>query len=46
MLKDLDWHLVSFVGVSMVKEYWIYYRLPHIQYWSLEKELKKYEGYQ
>ncbi|MDQ0351951.1 hypothetical protein J2R98_001783 [Alkalibacillus filiformis] len=36
MLKDIDWSLVSFVGVTMVKEYWIYYRLPHVQYWSMQ----------
>ncbi|GAA0450172.1 hypothetical protein [Alkalibacillus silvisoli] len=40
MLKDIDWSIVSFVGITMIKEYWVYYRLPHVQYWSMQVKIE------
>ncbi|SEQ33334.1 hypothetical protein [Piscibacillus halophilus] len=38
MLRHIDWQMVSFVGASMLKEYWIYYRLPQVYYWETHIE--------
>jgi hypothetical protein len=31
VLKCLDWHMISFVGVSLINEY---VKLPQIYYWN------------
>ncbi|MGP4072721.1 hypothetical protein ACTWQB_09225 [Piscibacillus sp. B03] len=43
MLRNIDWQMVTFVGGTVLKEYWIYYRLPQIYYWEthLEYDTKK-----
>lgn len=37
-MKNLDWHLVLFVGVSLVHDYWIYWGLPKVYYWDVKRE--------
>jgi len=32
-MKVIDWQLLSFVAVSLFKEYWCYISLPRVYYW-------------
>lgn len=41
MFKGIDWQMVSFVGASLLKEYWIYYRLPQICYWEIHENIEE-----
>lgn len=38
-MKYLDWQAILFVGTTLIQEYWIYYRLPQIQYWETYKSI-------
>ncbi|SHF54718.1 hypothetical protein [Ornithinibacillus halophilus] len=38
-MKNLDWSLILFVGVSLTTEYWNYWGLPRVYYWNLKKEV-------
>lgn len=31
-MKYIDWHMLLFLGVSMVHDYWIYWGLPRVYY--------------
>lgn len=41
MLKYLDWQMMLFVGTSLVHDYWVYWRLPRIYYYSVMEESAK-----
>jgi hypothetical protein len=34
----MDWQMVSFTGLSLLKEYWVYYGLPRMYYWEMKKQ--------
>ena len=40
-MRHIDWHMVFFVGTSVVQEYWIYWGLPRIYFWDVQREYSK-----
>jgi hypothetical protein len=32
-MKYIDWQMCAFVGLTLLQEYWCYFRLPRIYYW-------------
>ncbi|WP_162832879.1 MULTISPECIES: hypothetical protein [Sediminibacillus] len=38
-MRGMDWQLVLFVGTSLVQEYWLYFGLPRVYFWDVEREL-------
>jgi hypothetical protein len=34
-MKQIDWQMVYFVGVTLLKEYWCYIGLPRVYYWRI-----------
>ncbi|MEN1969459.1 hypothetical protein WMZ97_15455 [Lentibacillus sp. N15] len=38
-MKYFDWNAIIFVSVSLIHDYWIYWRLPQIQYWETYKDI-------
>ncbi|AGT31759.1 hypothetical protein M493_07370 [Geobacillus genomosp. 3] len=40
-VKGIDWQLVSFVVVSLFKEYWCYAGLPRVYYWRAADDDQK-----
>jgi hypothetical protein len=34
-MKHIDWQMVYFVSVTLLKEYWCYIGLPRVYYWSI-----------
>jgi hypothetical protein len=34
-MKQMDWQMVYFVGVTLLKEYWCYIGLPRVYYWRI-----------
>ena len=41
MLRQMDWQMLSFVGVSLINEYFIHIHLPRIYYWNGQREYFK-----
>jgi hypothetical protein len=35
-MKQIDWQMVYFVGVTLLKEYWCYIGLPRVYYWRIQ----------
>lgn len=33
-MKQLDWQMILFVGGYLIQDYWLYWGLPRIYYWS------------
>lgn len=40
-MKAINWQLVSFVAISLLKEYWCYAGLPRVYYWQAADDDKK-----
>ncbi len=36
-MKHIDWQMVYFVGITLLKEYWCYVGLPRVYYWDLKQ---------
>ncbi|WP_205520087.1 hypothetical protein [Virgibacillus doumboii] len=36
-MKQFDWPMVLFAGVSLVHEYWIFWGLPRVYYWEVKQ---------
>ncbi|MBA2875195.1 hypothetical protein [Thermaerobacillus caldiproteolyticus] len=34
-MKQIDWQMVYFVGITLLQEYWCYIGLPRIYYWDV-----------
>ena len=44
ILKQIDWQMLSFIGVSLVNEYMINIYFPKVYYWNGQREyLRKFE---
>lgn len=46
MMKETDWRMAAFVGLSLLMDYLPFYQsfrytLPKVQYWNGERELSK-----
>ena len=39
-VRALDWQLLLFTGLTMAKEYWIYYGMPRIQIYLINNDKK------
>ncbi|MFC4557262.1 hypothetical protein ACFO3D_03420 [Virgibacillus kekensis] len=42
-LKVPDWHILLFVGTSLVHDYWIFWGLPRVYYWEAKKQFQLQE---
>ncbi|WP_330948976.1 hypothetical protein [Virgibacillus sp. MG-45] len=36
-MRQLDWHMIVFVGFSLIQEYWLIWGLPRVYYWEMQK---------
>jgi hypothetical protein len=44
LLKQIDWQTISFIGATLVNEYWINIHFCKIYYWNGQRDyLKKIE---
>lgn len=34
-MKTIDWQMVAFVGMTLLQDYWCYFRLPRVYYWHV-----------
>jgi hypothetical protein len=39
-MKNIDWQMVYFVGMTLIKEYWYFFGLPRVYYWVPEDDDK------
>jgi hypothetical protein len=37
-MKVIDWQMLYFVGMTLIKEYWYFWGLPRVYYWELKKQ--------
>ncbi|MFC4184389.1 hypothetical protein [Saccharococcus thermophilus] len=37
-MKQMDWQMIYFVGVTLLKEYWCYIGLPRVYYWRINDD--------
>ncbi|WP_199868451.1 hypothetical protein [Virgibacillus senegalensis] len=40
-MRGVDWQMVLFVGTSLVQEYWLYWGLPRVYFWDVQREFMK-----
>ncbi|WP_158701736.1 hypothetical protein [Lentibacillus sp. Marseille-P4043] len=40
-MKYLDWHMLVFVGVTLVHDSWIYWGFPQIEFWEMKQKYIK-----
>jgi len=43
-MKSLDWQMLLFVGATMAKEFWLYYGLPRMYYFSTSQHNDKIDA--
>ncbi|MGM0882506.1 MAG: hypothetical protein ACQEXQ_15880 [Bacillota bacterium] len=43
LMKEIDWQMLSYVGLSLVQEYLINIHYPKIYYWSGQRDYSKME---
>lgn len=37
-MRHIDWQMIFFIGTSLAQEYWIYWKLPRIYFWDIQRE--------
>jgi hypothetical protein len=37
-MKNIDWQMIYFVGMTLFKEYWYFFGLPRVYYWELKDQ--------
>ncbi|GAB3795925.1 hypothetical protein [Virgibacillus kimchii] len=37
-MKHIDWQMLFFVGGPLIQEFWIYYGLPRVYYFSAPQD--------
>ncbi|HZG60132.1 MAG TPA: hypothetical protein VEY68_06630 [Anoxybacillus sp.] len=37
-MKVIDWQMLYFVGITLIKEYWYFWGLPRVYYWELKQQ--------
>lgn len=37
-MRQLDWHMMLFVSVSLVHDYWVIWGFPHVYYYDVKRE--------
>lgn len=42
-MKQLDWQMVAFVGLSLLQDFFPYHHIPKVYYWdtNLQHKIKK-----
>jgi len=42
-MKTIDWQMIYFVSVSLIKEYWYLIGLPRVYYWEVKKKYNNFD---
>ncbi|WP_269528347.1 hypothetical protein [Anoxybacteroides tepidamans] len=37
-MRQIDWQMMAFVGITLLQEYWCYFGLPRIYYWQANED--------